>query len=810
MSSGGPGSGLFKTTDGGDTWTELTRAKGMPEGVIGRIGIAVSGADATRLYAMVEHEPKGGLYRSSDGGESWEQVNDQRTLRQRAFYYTHVYADPKARDTVYVLNTGFYKSTDGGKTFPTTIRAPHGDHHDLWIDPADPQHMVNANDGGGNVSVNGGRTWTDQDYATAQFYHVSTTADVPYHVCGAQQDNTTACLPSQPARTRGGNSLYPAGGGESGYIAPHPKDPDVFYAGSQGALVTRYNRETGQIRDIQPYPRFFSGEPSSALKERWQWTFPIVFSPHDANVLYISSQHIWRTTDEGQTWQKISPDLTRADPKTLGHSGGPITGDMNGPEVFATIFAIAPSPVERGTIWAGSDDGLIHVTRDDGKSWANVTPKDLPEFARVSIVDASRHRGGTAYFAAKRYLLDDRAPYIYRTDDYGKSWTRIVAGIRPDDYVHVVREDPAKAGLLYAGTEHGVYVSFDDGDRWQSLSLNLPDTQVSDLVVERHDLVIGTHGRSFYVLDDIDAIRQITPAITSAPLHVFEPRDFVRGVDDLTFDYYLKEEAETVRVEFLDASGVFRTFTGSPAEDKAAQEAPAGGGGGGFQGPPPRVLRKSGVNRFVWDGRYPGHTTFPGMILWSAPNTGPLAPPGTYQVRVTANGESRTASFDLRRDPRLDRVTDADLKEQFDLAMRIRDRTSEANQAVIRIRDVKAQIEDRLKKAGPEIASAAEALRKRLTIVEEEIYQVRNRSGQDPLNFPIRLNNRLAALRRSVQTGDAKPTDGAYQVFKELSGELDAQLSAFDAATGADLTALNRMLARSRLAPIVVGSGGMR
>ncbi|MGH9313835.1 MAG: glycosyl hydrolase, partial [Vicinamibacterales bacterium] len=738
----------------------------------GRIGIDVSGADSNRLFMMFENAD-GGLFRSDDGGATWTRVSDDRRLRQRAFYYSHVTADTKNRETVYVLNTGFYKSTDAGKTF-STIRVPHGDNHDLWVDPNEPKRMVNANDGGGNVSLNGGETWTDQDFATAQFYHVATTKDFPYHVCGAQQDNSTACVSSQPPRGRESATLYPVGGGESGYVAPHPINRDIFYAGNQGAQITRFDRRTGHIRDIQPYPRFFSGEPAASLPERWQWTFPIVVSPHDSNVLYICSQHVWRTTNEGQTWEKISPDLTRADPKTLGHSGGPITGDMNGPEIFATVFALAPSKLEPGTIWAGSDDGLIHVTRDGGKSWQNVTPKDLPEFARVSIIDASAHSPGTATLAAKRYLVDDRAPYIYRTDDFGKTWTRIVAGIRSNDYVHVVREDPKRAGLLYAGAEHGTYVSFDAGVRWQSLSLNLPDTQISDLVVEGNDLVIATHGRSFWILDDVTALRQLTRETTDAPFHVYEPAEATRSAGPATIHYVLKQPAQKVTVEILDPRGqVIRSFTGvREAELKPAPEEPAGGGGGGVGPPQPQtLLTNAGLTRFTWDLRYRGHSTFPGMILWSAASQGPVAVPGAYQVRVTADGTSQTRPLTVRKHPGFAQVSQADLDAQLALALQIRDRTSEANDAVVRIREAKPKIKDA-------------ALVAKLSAIEEELYQVRNRSSQDPLNFPIKLNNRLASLRRVVETGDARPTDGAYHVFKELSSELDRHLASLNTLLG--------------------------
>ncbi len=803
MSSGGPGCGLFKSTDGGDTWTEITRHKGLPQGVDGRIGVTISDADSNRVYAIVENE-NGGVFSSDDAGATWTKVSEDRRLRQRAFYYTHIFADPKNRDTLYVLNTGFYKSTDGGKTY-RTLRPQHGDNHDLWIDPNNPQRMINSNDGGANVSVNGGASWTSEDFPTAQLYHAATTKDFPYQVCGAQQDNSTICVQSQQTRARG-SEMYAVGGGESGYIAPSPTNPNVFYAGSQGALITRYDRSTGQVRDIQPYPRFFSGEPSSALKERWQWTFPIVFSPLDSKTLYISSQHLWKTIDDGQSWTQISPDLTRADAKTLGLSGGPITGDMNGPEVFGTIFAVAPSRLERGTIWTGSDDGLVFVTRDEGKHWTKITPPGLPDLARVSLIDASPHKPGTAYVAAKNYLQEDRAPYIFRTDDFGKTWTKIVNGIKAADYVHAVREDPKRQGLLYAGTEHGIYISFDNGEHWQTLSLNLPDTQVSDIVVEAHDVVIATHGRSFYVLDDVDVLRQITPETANSPIHLYQPREAIRSVNQAAIYYYLKEPAEKVTIEILDAKRqMIRTFTGTRADEQKADarrpDAPAAEESDFGPGAPRMRLTNAGLTRFAWDLRYPGATVFPGMILWSAnAGQGPVAVPGNYQVRLTAGSHVETRQFAVKIDPRLAGVGEKDLQEQFDLAIKIRDKTTEANKAVILIRAIKKETKDRVEKAkNPAITAAADSLTRKLAEVEEEIYQVRNQSNQDPLNFPIKLNNRIGALRRSVETGDARPTNATYVVFKELSSELEVQLAKLKGVVNVDLGALNRLLAASNL-----------
>ncbi len=799
MSSGGPGSGLFKSTDGGTTWTELTRAAGLPKGVVGKIGVSVSGADANRVYAIVEAED-GGVFVSDDAGKTWKQVSDDRRLRQRAFYYTRVYADPKEKDTVYVLNVGFHKSTDGGKT-SKAIRVPHGDNHDLWIAPDDPTRMVEANDGSANVSWDGGETWTDQDIPTAQFYNVFTTSHVPYHVCGAQQDNTTACVPST------GGALYPVGGGESGYIAPHPSKPDIFFAGSYGGLLTRFDRATGQSKAINVWPENPMGHSSKDIKERFQWTFPIVFSPKDASVLYTSSQHLWRSTDEGQSWTRLSGDLTRADAATLGPSGGPITLDQTGVETYATIFTVAPSRHDAQVIWTGSDDGVAHVTRDGGKTWTNVTPRGLPDFTRISLIDASPHKPGTAYLAGNRYQRADRAPYVYRTDDYGQTWTKIVTGLPENDFPRAIREDVARPGLLYLGTEHGMYVSFDNGDRWQSLRLDMPVTPVHGIAVTEHDVVIGTHGRSFYVLDNVSVLRQLQPAVTTAKVHLFEPAAATRRVQaTAAIDYYLKDASDKVAIEIRDASGALvRRFESQP-EPKKDAAAPAAGGGDedeGFGGPAPaRVTTKMGMNRFQWDMRHSGARDFPGMILWAGGIRGPLVLPGVYQVTLTANGETKAQRLTIRKDPRTN-VADADLQAQSALALQVRDKVTQANEAVLRIRHLKDQAQARAGKAKqPKLTKAVDAFAKKLTDVEGEIYQYRNRSNQDPLNYPIKLNNKLSALLNIVESADGRPTAQSYDVFKELSARLDAQVAALEAAVKADLPALNKQVVARKLEPI--------
>ena len=769
MWGGGPDCGLYKSTDGGDTWTELTSNPGMPEGPIGKIGVTVSPADPNRVWALVEAD-EGGVFRSDDGGGTWTRTNSERNLRQRAFYYTRIYADPKDRETVYALNTGFYKSTDGGETFETRLRPPHGDNHDLWIDPNNPLRMANSNDGGGNVSTDGGQTWTDQDFPTAQLYHVTATNDFPYQVAGAQQDNSTIAVPSEG---QGLGSGYAVGGGESGYITQHPTNLDIFYAGSQGALLTRFDRSNGQRRDIQVYPRFFSGEPASALPERWQWTFPIVFSPLDETILYTCSQHVWKTTDDGQSWQRISPDLTLADPETLGESGGLITMDMNGPEIYATVFALAPSYFEVNTIWAGSDDGLVHITRNGGRSWENITPPDMETYSRVSIIDASRHAPGTAFVAANRYQVDDREPHVWRTRNYGRTWTKIVNGIAPGHFARAVREDPVRRDLLFLGTEHGVYLSYDAGDHWQSLQLELPDTPIRDLVIKDSDVVLATHGRGFYILDDIEPIRQFTTDVTAGRVHLFEPHAAVRPVQPALFQYYLNDPVDRVVIEVLDDEGnlISTLESASPGQrgrrgGRGARGQRGGGQGrrGGRRGGGARPTVNAGMNRAEWNFQYPGATVFDGMIIWSGrPQTGPSAPPGRYQVRLTAAGETQTRGFDVVRNPNLKGVTDQDLQEQFELAIRIRDKTSAANEAVIQIRDVRGQVQERVAQNAA-LVSPSEPLLGELAAIEEDLYQVRNQSGQDPLNFPIKPTTAsppCAGACRTVRPGLPMPPTGS-------------------------------------------------
>ncbi|MEC7895419.1 MAG: glycosyl hydrolase [Bacteroidota bacterium] len=778
MLGGGPDCGIYKTIDGGKSWEDISENSGLPSRPLGKIGITVSPVNSNRLWALVEAND-GGVYTSDDAGSTWLLINDERKLRQRAFYYSRIYADPKDENTVYALNTGFYKSVDGGKTFDKRIIVPHGDNHDLWIDPQNPMRMVNANDGGGCVSVNGGESWTDLDFPTSQFYHIMVTRDFPYMICGAQQDNSTMCIPSEgwnfkQARGPHKQYYYAIGGGESGYISQHPNKLDWFYAGSQGALLTKYDRSNGYRRDIQVYPRFFSGEPSSALPERWQWTFPIVFSPLNANKLYTCSQHVWVSEDDGQSWTKISPDLTYDDPNTLGDTGGIITNDMNGPEIYATVFALAPSNYDENVIWAGSDDGLVHITTDHGKTWQNITPKDMPKDTRISIIEESTHNPGTAYIAAKRYQMDDRKPYIWKTSDYGKTWDLIVNGIRKDDFIHVVREDLIVSGLLYAGGEHGVWVSYDNGDNWSSLSLNMPDTQISDLIVTDKDIVVGTHGRSIYILDDISPIREMSEVDLNKP-HLYDTYYAARRVQNAEIKYYLPDDATSLNIKILDQKGNV-VLEKEGLIEKDASEEESSWYGSDNKNP----SMKKGLHTYIWNLRYPGATEFEGMIIWSArPQLGPIAPPGKYIIEMTINNEKYETSVDLIKDPRI-HVSDDDINVQFNFAMEIRNQTDLANRSVIEIRNMKVHLDSIISKKSSNRSAKIKMLISKLEIIESSIYQVKNQSGQDPLNFPIRVNNRLAYLRKSVESGDGLPTKGSREVFKLLKDELLGYTNSLD------------------------------
>ncbi len=815
LESGGKGSGLWKSTDGGDNWAEITRHKGLPQGTVGIIGVAVSPADSDRVWAIVEAED-GGVFRSDDAGQTWARTNDDRNLRQRAWYYTRIYAGPKSVDEVYVLNVGFFRSRDGGTTF-RSIGTPHGDHHDLWIDPTEPARMVVADDGGAQVTFNGGANWsTYLNQPTAQFYRVTTDNHFPYRIYGAQQDNSTLRILSRgDGYTIDEGDWQATAGGESGHLAPHPKDPDIVYGGSYGGFLMRMNHRTREVRNVTVWPDNPIGHAAADLKYRFQWNFPIFFSPHDAGTLYAAGNVLFKTTNEGQTWQAISPDLTRNDKGKLGPSGGPITKDNTSVEYYCTIFAALESPHEKGVLWCGSDDALLHVTRDGGKKWEKVTPTGLPEWAQINSIEAHPKEKGGLYVAATSYKLDDFRPYLFRTTDYGKTWTKIVDGIPADHFTRVVRADPQRPGLLYAGTENGMYVSFDDGGRWQRFQLNLPLVPITDLAVKDNDLVVATQGRSFWVLDDLTPLHQLKPELADEPLHLFRPRAAHRlpggggrgerlprntgqnPPPGVVIHYYLKEapgKGDAVTLEIQDAEGAVVRRFGTKAEPGDA-----------------RLDAKKGMNRFVWDLRYPPAESFPGMVLWAGGLQGPRAAPGAYRAKLTAGGQSRTVSFEVLPDPR-GSATPEDFRAQLKFSLAARDKLTKTHRAIKQIRDVRDQLaalgkrlEER-EDCRPEIEEAGAVARK-LSAVEEALHQTKARSPQDVLNYPIRLNNRLSALAAAAGMGDNRPTDQAVKLREELTALIDAELGKLQKVLGEDLPRLNERLAKKKVPAVFPGPG---
>ncbi len=866
--SGGAGSGMFKTVDGGDTWTEITRNPGLPTGIWGNIGIAVSGARSSRVYAIIEAGGgQGGVYVSDDAGVSWRKTNGESALTQRAWYYMKLYADPKDRDVVYVSNVQFRKSSDGGKTF-TVVRIPHADSHDLWIAPDNSNRMIQADDGGAAVSTDGGRNWTEQDYATAQFYHVITTNHFPYQVCGAQQDNSTLCGPSRNAGGIAMSDWENAGGGESGHIAARHDNPDIVYAGSYGGHLTRRNMRTGITRNVNAWPDNPMGHPAGDLRYRFQWTFPIVVSPHNSNVVYIGSQHVHRSTNGGESWTVISPDLSHNDKSTQGSSGGPLTLDQTSVEYYGVVFVLQESPVQAGLIWAGTDDGRVWLTRNAGANWTEVTPGDMQKFTRVSSIDASAHAPCVAYVAANRFQLDDDHPYLWKTANCGASWERIDDGIATSEFTRVLREDPERRGLLFAGTERGVWFSANDGRRWQALRLNLPYVPIHDLQVKAGDVVLATHGRSFWVLDDISTLRQLSDAIVALDAHLFSPRNAHRvsfgggggggsggpqqapvnpvasnPPNGAVIKYWLANANQDVTLSILDSAGnLIRTFS-SRQDSLAAVDSlarlewrriredslraaglsvdsiravmrrmpnpPQDQTPGWRPTPRPRATNRAGTNSFTWDMRYPAPSAFRGMILWSAnANAGPMAPPGTYLARFSVNGRTvGTERFRLLADPRVEGVTAADHVAQFRFLQRVAGRFSEANDAVKTIRYVRAEIEDRRGKLSGDALAAfnqhAAALMATLSSVEDSIYQTKSRSGQDPLNYPIRLNNRIGALMGMAGGSDGRPTAQVVEVFNRLGTLLDRELARMRSAISTHLPPINGTL-RSVNAPEIV------
>jgi photosystem II stability/assembly factor-like uncharacterized protein len=811
LNSGGPGSGLYKSVDGGVTWKRL-EGHGLPKGILGRIGVSVSGADSNRIYTLIEAE-QGGIYRSDDGGDTWTRVNDDERYRQRAWYFSHIFADPKSADTVYVLNTGMFRSTDAGKSF-TLLPAPHGDHHGLWIDPTNPQRLINSNDGGVTISTDGGKTWTRQDnQPTAQFYHVATDNRWPYYLYGSQQDNSSVGIASfDDEGVITSKDWYSVGGGEAGYIVPDPRDANIIYANNENYL-SRFDKRTEQAQDISVVPLDVSGHGAVDLEHRFQWTSPLVVSRHNPDVLYTGYEVVFRSADRGVSWQAISKDLTRNDKAKQQPSGGPITLDITSVEYYDTIFALAESPLQKGTLWAGTDDGLVWLTRDDGASWTNVTPRNMPEWSMISIIEASPHDVGTAYLAVDRHKLDDFKPFIYKTSDFGKTWTRINAGIPDGSYVRAVREDPKRKGLLFAGTETGPFVSFDDGAHWQRLQLNLPTTPIHDLTIHDNDLAAATHGRSFWILDDIEPLRQANQQLAATDVVLYKPQPGLRlhlpeavnrrqPVGDnpppgAIVDYYLKTKPEgEITLDILDAHGNLVRHHSNREKNEAEQppEWPD------QERPAEIIPADAGMNRFWWDLRYESPVKVPAAFYAGIGPRGPLVLPGQYTARLTVAGKSYTAPLEIKLDPRV-KLAPGDLEKQFELSMKVRDRINQMHEAINQIRNLRSQLATLKKWAGDTapakvINEAADKVEHEMAPVEAQLIQVKMKSSEGNLRYPNMLNEQFDSFRASVESSDAAPTRQQYDVFDGLSRRLDEQLAKWKEIAGREVPALNELMKR--------------
>lgn len=801
MDSGGPDSHLFKSTDGGDNWVKLTNHSGLPSGTLGIVGITVSPVNSDRVWAIFE-ALDGGVYRSDDGGNTWKKTNSDRGLRQRAWYYSRIYADTQNEDMVYVMNVRYYRSKDGGLTFEE-FNAPHGDHHDLWIDPDNNQRMAIADDGGAQISNDGGVNWTTyHNQPTAQFYRVTTDNYFPYRIYGAQQDNSAIRISHRAA----GKSITerdwePTAGGESAHLAPDPKNPDIVFGGTYKGYMMMKDHSLGQTRSTNVWPINPAGSGAEVMKYRFNWNYPVMFSPNDPNKLYAGSNQLHLTTNGGQSWQIISPDLTRALPETIESSGGPITQDNTGAEFYANIFAMAESTVEPGVIWTGSDDGLVHVTRDGGKNWQEVTPPDSPRLNMMNCIDVNPFVKGGAYLAATSYKFGDYSPYLWKTSDYGQTWEKITTGIDANYYTRAIRADPGKQGLLYAGTEWGMYISFDDGASWQPFQLNLPITAIRDLHIRDNNLIAATHGRSFWMIDDLTPLHQLSDEVKSRNSYLYKPKSSYRMAqgggfgkinhklegtnhpDGVIFHYFIKDLPEDmeVKLKILEADGdEIMTYSNKSKDTKL------------------KISFSEGTGRLVWDMRYPGFHEFPGMVLYSSPNRGPKAVPGTYKVRFEAGDEVIEQSFEIVKDPRL-KTTQGELQKQFDFLIEVRDKVSQAHDAMNEIKAVKENLSYLTDQIGDdaefqELKDFSETFDKDMGVIENNIHMTKNQSFQDPLNYGIRLNNRLAFLMQDQQRGDYPPTDQAEEVQQVLTKQINVELESLQKLFDERIPQLNRMI----------------
>lgn len=809
LESGGEGSGLWMSTDGGDNWTNITKNEGLPKGTWGISGVTVSPVNSDRVYAIIEND-NGGIYRSDDGAKTWRKMNEDRNMRQRAWYYSKIYADTKDVDVVYVLNVSYFRSKDGGRTF-TSYNAPHGDHHDLWIAPEDNQRMVIADDGGAQVSFDAGENWTTYfNQPTAQYYRVTTDNTFPYRIYVAQQDNSTLRIPHRTdGFSIGERDWEETAGGESGWIAVDPTNNDIVYGGSYDGLLERKNHATGESRGINAWPDNPMGHGAEGAKYRFQWNFPIFFSPHDPTKLYAASNVLHVTHNGGEKWEIISPDLTRNDASKMGPSGGPITKDNTSVEYYCTIFTGAESPYEKDLILVGSDDGLLHLTRDGGKAWEKLSIAGSPEWIMWNSVEFDANAKGSFYVAGTRYKLGDYQPYLYKTKDYGKTWTKITDGIDPGHFTRVLRADPKRAGLLYAGTETGMYISFDDGSSWKPFQLNLPTVPITDLTIKNDNLIAATQGRSLWLIDDLTPLHQLHASMANADFTLFKPMPSYRmgpgfsfGRPSRTegknhpggvmFHFNLKDTTKaSASLEIMEMSGALIKKFATKPDRKANEE---------------QLRIKPGGNRFVWNTRYKNAEGFDGIIMWAGSLNGPKAPPGTYKARLTVNGKSQEQEFEILKDPRTTSSL-ADIQEQFKFLISVRDKLSETNLAVKKIRTTRDQINRvtepmKGKEDMKDVNDMAKSILDDMKKIEEALYQTKNRSGQDPLNYPVRLNNKLAALGGEADGSDFKPNTQVKAVFNEVTGKIDEQLQQLSKIFSDRIPKFNELVKQKQINPV--------
>jgi photosystem II stability/assembly factor-like uncharacterized protein len=810
--SGGPGSGIYKSTDGGDTWSKLET--GLPK-LMGKVGVSVSPVDPNLVWAIIEAE-KGGLYKSEDAGKTWSLVNGDRLIQTRSWYYMEVYADTQDRETVYVLNAPALRSIDAGRTFKT-MNIAHGDTHDLWINPTDHDVMILADDGGAAVSFNTGRTWsTQQNQPTAQFYRVNTDNRFPYRVYGGQQDNSSVMIMSaNPAGFGIGEKEWSSGPGcESAYLAFDPDNPRYVYGGCYQGIISEMDTETGYTRDVAAYPATNLAIDPKDQKYRFNWNAPIITSPHDPKVIYHGGNVLLRSSDRGNTWTEMSPDLTRNEKSKQGPGGAPITNEGAGGEVYGTIFTVAESPKQAGVLWVGSDDGLVHMTQDGGKTWQNVTPKDLPE-SQINAVEASPHDPGTAYIAVTRYKFNDYTPHFFRTRDFGKSWQRIVTGIGEESWARVIREDPVRKGLLYAGTELGAYVSFDDGDHWQPLQQNLPVVPVNDLKVQGNDLVAATQGRAFWIMDDVSLLRQLTPDLPGKTIAMVEtgpayrlpgggfslpiPRIGQTPPSGAQLLFYLKnapDSATTGALEIVDGAGaVIRTWKTRPGKPGAM----------GLKAD--SLPLQQGINRVRWNLQYAGPQGIPGVVSFGGGPGGRMVVPGTYQARLTVGSETATVPVRVVSDPRLSH-TAAEYTAQEEVTKALQGMIADLYARVRSIRSARDQVNDLIKRTearpeGAEIKAAGEALVKRLTEMDELLVS-KATNGQDIINFPTRFDSQLTGLMGAIDGTEPPLTGGQRQRFADLQAEWARHKATVDQVLGADLDAFNLLVGEKNVPAVVL------